>query len=305
MWAFTDDTGRDLQTERRPERVIAYARAGAALHDLGIRPVAVYGSGHDGDVVDPAKAGTLPEAGVTYLGPGAALGEDALRSLRPDLIVDVTYDGKSVYAVDGALAQRLGVPVAALAVAGAPLTAILRRFADLAATLRPSTPGPSGGSGPSDGPDGHPGDPGDDGARAVAAAERAVRAAVDGPGPLRVLALSAAGPDQVHLARPEAWPELRHLAELGVGLVDPGPGGASWVTTDWAAAARLRPDLILLDGRANAVPRDVLETYPRWRSLAPDAGVEPWSPETPPSATAHGRFFRDVAAALEHLRAKR
>jgi iron complex transport system substrate-binding protein len=39
----------------------------------------------------------------------------------------------------------------------------------------------------------------------LAAAEEAVRSAAS---PLKVLALSAAGPEQVHRARPRAWPEL-------------------------------------------------------------------------------------------------
>lgn len=269
-WGFTDDRGTALGAGRRPERVVAYVRAGAALLDLGVRPVAVYGSGHDGELLDPVKAGGLAAAGVPYLGPGRALDEERLRALGGvDLVVDVTYDGKSPYAVDEALVEGLGVPLAALSVAGElALPAIVGRFGELAVAL-------GAGAGAS--------------AR-VGDAEAAVRAAA-GRADTAVLALSGAGPEQVHLARPEAWPELARLAELGVRFLDPGPGpGANWLTADWEYAVGLAPDLVLFDSRANAVPP---------HAVPQGARLAPWNPETPPSPAACARFFQDLAAALE------
>ncbi|MFC7262921.1 ABC transporter substrate-binding protein [Streptomyces lutosisoli] len=278
-WEFTDDRGVTVRTDWRPERVAAYVRAGAGLWDLGVRPAGVYGSGHDGDQPDPAKSGAL--ADVPYLGAGKALDEMALRSVRPDLIVDVTYDREHPYAVAVDVAAAVGVPVLALAVGGdTGLPRILARFAELAQAL-----------------DGEP-------ARQqgeLAAAEEAVRAAAS---PLRVLALSAAGPAQVHLARPRTWPELRHLAGLGVELTDPGAGGVNWCTTTWEAAAGFAPDLVLADNRGNAVTGRELEVLPGWRALTATAVVEPWNPELPCSGTAAAAFLRSVADALELLRAK-
>ncbi|WP_318210716.1 MULTISPECIES: ABC transporter substrate-binding protein [unclassified Streptomyces] len=275
-WGFTDDRGTELGAARVPRRVIAYVRAGAALCDLGVTPVAVYGSGHDGDVLDPAKEGGLTAAAVTYLGPGRVLDEGLLRELRPDAIVDVTYDGKSPYALDEAVAERLGVPLVALSVGNElTLPAILDRFGALAVSL---------GAAPDDGTtaEGSP--------AGLRAAEDELREVAARTG-LGVLALSGAGPDQVHLARPLAWPELARLAELGVRLVDPGPGpGANWLTGDWGRASELRPDLVLFDSRAHA-------TAPEAAALS---GVRftPWNPETPPSPAAYARFFRTLAAAL-------
>ncbi|MFB7543826.1 ABC transporter substrate-binding protein [Streptomyces zaomyceticus] len=274
-WGFTDDRGAELGAARVPRRVIAYVRAGAALCDLGVTPVAVYGSGHDGEVLDPAKEGGLRSAAVTYLGPGRALDEGRLRELRPDVIVDVTYDGKSPYALDEAVAERLGVPLVALSVGNElGLPDILERFGALAVSLGASSAAqtPAAAS------------PGD-----LRAAEDALREAAARSG-LGVLALSGAGPDQVHLARPLAWPELARLTELGVRLVDPGPGpGANWLTSDWGRAAELRPGLVLFDSRAHATPPD-----------GDLSGVRstPWNPETPPSPAAYARFFRDLAEAL-------
>ncbi|MGX1912342.1 ABC transporter substrate-binding protein [Streptomyces phaeochromogenes] len=293
-WEFTDDRGITLRRIGRPERVAAYVRAGAALWDLGVRPVGVYGSGHDGDEPDRAKSGAL--ADVPYLGAGKALDDGAilpqpsaggtpisLRSVRPDIVVDVTYDREKPYAVTEAVAKRAGAPVLALAVGGdTSLPDILARFAQLSVALGGE---PAGGEGE------------------LAAAEDAVRSAASAP--LKVLALSAAGARQVHLARPGTWPELRHLVELGVEFVEPGAGGANWATTTWEHAVGLAPDLVLADARANAVPAGELEFVPAWHALTSTATVEPWNPELPCSAHAYAAFLRSVADALEVLGAKR
>ncbi|MDV5146477.1 ABC transporter substrate-binding protein [Streptomyces sp. SBC-4] len=278
-WGFTDDRGTERGSARVPERVVAYVRAGAALLDLGVTPVAVYGSGHDGPGYDPAKAGGLDAAGVPYLGPGRALDEGLLRESRPDLIVDVTYDGKSPYALDEAVADRVGVPLVALSVGNElTLPAILDRFGALGASLR-------AGAAVSTAASAEPAA----GVGEVEEAEAVLRG-VAGRSGLTVLALSGAGPDQVHLARPQAWPELARLAALGVRLLDPGPGsGANWLTADWGRAAELRPDVILFDNRFHAVPP--YETPPGTRLAA-------WNPETPPSPAAYARFFRELAEAL-------
>ncbi|GHA12772.1 hypothetical protein GCM10010372_10370 [Streptomyces tauricus] len=268
-----------MRLAARPERVAAYVRAGAGLWDLGVRPVAVYGSGHDGDEPDRAKSGSL--ADVPYLGAGRSLDHATVGSVRPDLVVDVTYDGKKPYAVTEPAAERAGAPVLALAVgADTSLPRVLARFAELAGALGGEPAGRE---------------------HELAAAQDAVRAVA--PVPLKVLALSAAGPGQVHLARPRAWPELRHLADLGVELTDPGEGGANWSTTTWDRAVQLAPDLVLADVRGNAVPVAELESVPAWRALASAATVASWNPELPCSARAYAAFFRSVAQTLAELAA--
>ncbi|MEU9865411.1 ABC transporter substrate-binding protein [Streptomyces sp. NPDC047971] len=290
VWGFTDDRGTELTDVRPPERVVAYVRAGAALRDLGVTPVGVYGSGHDGGALDPVKAGELAAAGVPYLGPGRTLDEEAVRALRPDLIVDVTYDGKSAYALDESVAERLGVPLMVLSVGNElTLSAIIGRFGELGAALG----GPAAGAAPGGSEvDGRPALGGSAASVAQQESEAALRA-VAARTDLTVLALSGAGPDQVHLARPHAWPELARLQELGVRLLDPGPGaGANWLTADWEHAARLNPGLVLYDSRANAVGPDAFPPVGHAR-------VEPWNPETPPSPAAYARFFARLAAALQ------
>ncbi|MEU6488170.1 ABC transporter substrate-binding protein [Streptomyces sp. NPDC046887] len=270
-WAFTDDTGQEVRAAAQPRRIVAYVRAGAALYDLGVTPVGVYGSNHDGELPDPAKSGGLVAAGVPYLGPGPELTDEVLDGLRPDLVVDVTYDDKYPYS----LTRPLGVPLVALSVGGAPLPALLGRFADLARSLAEDGRLPRTGADP------------------LAVAERAVRDAVAAAPGVRVLALSGAGAEQVHLARPGTWPELRHLVELGVELVEPAPGGGvNWLTTAPEEARSLAPDVVLADNRAHASPPPV----------PPGARLADWNPETPPSAAATARFLHAVAAAVGSVR---
>ncbi|WP_435135158.1 ABC transporter substrate-binding protein [Actinacidiphila sp. bgisy144] len=281
-WEFTDDRGSTATGPGTPPRVVAYVRAGAALWEYGIRPVAVYGSGHDsGARADPAKLGGLDPREAAYLGGGADITAEVLRELRPDVVVDVTYDGKSAYALAEDAAEQAGVPVVALGVGGgAPLRTILGRFAELAAAFGAPAPAADG---------------------ELAAAEAELRELAAGAGTAGVVALSPGGPEQVHLARPETWPELRHLADLGVRTPDPGPGpGVNWRTTDWDQALEAvgGAGVLLADARANAVPLAELAGVPAWQQLARTAQVLPWNPELPPAPGAYAQFLRAVAAAL-------
>ncbi|MFJ8311574.1 MULTISPECIES: ABC transporter substrate-binding protein [unclassified Streptomyces] len=280
-WRFSDDRGQLSTAAAPPSRVVAYIQAGATLWDLGIRPVALFGSFHDGADPDPAKSGALPLDEVGYLGAGAELGAETLLGAAPELVVAVSYGGGQVYGLDPETAKHLEerVPLVVLDVGQTRTPAQVRdRFADLARSL---------GAAPED-------------TAELAAAEARLRAAAARIPRPRVLALSAASPDQVHLARPRAWPELRDLSAYGVDLMEPGEGeGANWSTTGWREAAGLRPAIVLADVRSNAAPREALRPDPSWRALESGARVLAWNPESPCSARAHAAFLRLVAEALE------
>jgi iron complex transport system substrate-binding protein len=299
-WEFTDDRGVTARGGGRPPRIGAYTRAGAALDAYGVRPVAVYGSGHDSAAApEPATSGALDFAAVGYLGPGAALDERALRAADPDLLVDVTYDGTAPYAVDEGLAAAAGVPVAALSVSGGvTLEHVVGRFGALAAALGADGTHAVRGAAPGTAAAGTATNP--DGEWAAARQELRDLAASAARAP-RVLVLSPAGPDQVHVARPDAWPELSHLAGLGLDLLRPGPSAsANWLTTPWDGALALGDDidLVLSDVRGHATQPAELADLPAWRRLTASAAVLPWNPELPPAPAVCAAFLRDVAAAL-------
>ncbi|WP_031082317.1 hypothetical protein, partial [Streptomyces sp. NRRL WC-3549] len=215
VWRFTDDRGQLTTAPRRPARVLAYVQAGATLWDYGICPEGIFGSGHDGASPDRAKTGALPLDTVDYRGAGDDLDVDTLLRGDPDLVVAVSYGHGQIYGLDPDTAKHLEerVPVVVVDVGQArTLDHVAERFAELALAL------------------GGTRDP-DAVAALTAARERLRRVAGAGPDRPGVVALSPAGPGQVHIARPVMWPELRVLAELGVGLVAPEEGpGVNWST---------------------------------------------------------------------------
>ncbi|MEV7404387.1 ABC transporter substrate-binding protein [Streptomyces sp. NPDC091267] len=284
VWQFTDDRGQLSSAERRPRRVLAYVQAGATLWDHGIRPSAIFGSGHDDPAVpDTAKTGSLPLTEVAYAGAGATLDVETLLGDEPDLVVAVSYGGGQVYGLAPETAKHLEehVPVVVIDVGQSrTLAEVGDRFAGLARSLGAGEPVVA--------------------ARELNSAQDRLRALTGGPDPVRVLALSPAGQDQAHLARPRMWPELRVLVELGVGLVEPAEGpGANWSTVGWAQAGALRPAVVLADIRANATPLDELRTNEEWAAIARTARVVAWNPEPVCSARARARFLALVADALE------
>ncbi|HEY9330232.1 MAG TPA: ABC transporter substrate-binding protein [Streptomyces sp.] len=284
VWEFCDDRGQVSTAGRRPARVLAYVQAGATLWDHGIRPSGIFGSGHDDPAApDAAKTGSLPLDGVVYAGAGATLDVDTLLRGEPDLVVAVSYGGGQVYGLDPETAKHLEghVPVVVIDVGQArTLTEIGDRFAELARSLGAEEPAAA--------------------TQELDVARDRLRALTSGPDRTRVLALSPAGQEQAHLARPRMWPELRVLAELGVGLVEPAEGpGANWSTVGWAQAAALRPAVVLADIRAHATALDELRSDGPWASVAGSVRVVPWNPEPVCSARAHARFLALVAEALE------
>ncbi|SCE08136.1 iron complex transport system substrate-binding protein [Streptomyces sp. DpondAA-D4] len=286
VWRFTDDRGRLTTVERRPARVLAYIQAGATLWDYGIRPEGIFGSGHDGATPDRAKTGTLPLDTVDYRGAGGALDVETLLRGDPDLVVAVSYGHGQIYGLDPDTAKHLEerVPVVVIDVGQArTLDRVAARFEELALSLGGAL------------------DPGaEEGLSAATARLREVADA--GAGRPRVVALSPAGPDQVHIARPQMWPELRVLAELGVGLVAPEDGpGVNWSTGGWDGAAALRPGIVLTDIRANAVPLDGI-AHPEWSAARAGARVVPWNPEPLCGPQARARFLLMVADAVEATR---
>ncbi|MEU8707797.1 ABC transporter substrate-binding protein [Streptomyces sp. NPDC048565] len=278
-WSFTDDRGQLTTVDHRPSRVLAYVQAGATLWDHGIRPEGIFGSGHDGAEPDLAKTGTLPLDTVDYRGAGDALDVETLLRGRPDLVVAVSYGHGQFYGLDPDTAKHLEerVPVVVIDVGQArTLDRVAERFADLARSL---------GGGP---------DP--DAAGELHAARERLRAATSASGGPRVLALSPAGPEQAYVARPQMWPELRVLAELGVGLVAPPDGaGVNWATLDWEDAAALEPGIVLADVRSNAVPLDGITA---WEAAGRAARIVPWNPEPLCSPQSHARFLSLVADAV-------
>ncbi|MEV8567580.1 ABC transporter substrate-binding protein [Streptomyces sp. NPDC051322] len=288
-WQFTDDRGQLSAAGRPPTRLVAYIQAGATLRELGRAPVAVFGSLHDGALPDPAKAGSLRPDRTGYLGAGGDLDLETLLRGGTELVVAVSYGGGQVYGLDPDTAKHLEehVPVVVIDIGRSrTMSGINARFGALARSL---------------GADEDDEDP--EAGRLLAGAQQQLSAAA--PARPTVLALSPAGPDQVHLARPGGWPQLADLTERGVNTVQPPEGaGANWATVSWDRAAALRPEVVLVDVRSNATPLAELGPNPGWRAIESGAEVVPWNPEAPCTDRAHARFLTSVAEAMARVGAR-
>lgn len=289
-WSFLDDRGHRVTLDRRPRRIVAYIQAAAALWDHGISPVGLFGSPHDGEHPDRTKAGDLPLEQLRYLGSGNALRPDDVLDTRPELLVAVTYDGNFMYGMERERAEELEAQVPTVLLGTGPgrrLSSVRERFTELAQALGPVAAPEAAGV------------PDSQQESELQRAQSRLAATAAQAAHVRVLALSPAGPDRVHLARPGAWPDLSALTEHGVHMVEPPAGGANWSTTDWQEAAELGPDVVLADARGNATPEAELRGSEHWRKLVSHAPVVPWNPELPCTARAHARFFDLLRTTLD------
>lgn len=286
-WSFTDDTGRTVTLNARPERVAADLNAAAALWDFGVHPVAVSGGpwnlGTDaawGRVPrDTPVLSTNPESGAPDL--------EKLLAVAPDLFVTLTWgDPESPYSWSFPETETYDLvnarsPVVAIA-AGGNAGHNVERFAELAALLGASPDAPE-----------------------VAAAREAYEqakaefsAATAENSGVRVMFLYADA-EGAMVANPEDWAELAFYQSLGLNIVDPDvPDGSYWEDLSAELAAKYPADLILQSTRAGLLTRDQLASHPTFGLLpAVKAGqIGDWDTDVIQS-------YQGLTAALQALTA--
>ncbi|MGH2616788.1 MAG: hypothetical protein ACRDJC_16255, partial [Thermomicrobiales bacterium] len=107
-WTFTDDAGVTITRPQRPERIVAYLPLAASLWELGIRPVAVYGTTRRQDGSPEVYAGEVDLDAAESL--GETYGEldlEKLVALQPDLIVnDMWNDPPDVWGLEPETVQQ-------------------------------------------------------------------------------------------------------------------------------------------------------------------------------------------------------
>lgn len=99
-WSFEDDRGTTVQTDGRPEAIVAFVGTAAVLHDYGIECVGVFGptKGEDGEA--DVQAGDLDVDKVTVL--GNAWGEFSIEeyaALEPDVLISSMYEEDTLWYV--------------------------------------------------------------------------------------------------------------------------------------------------------------------------------------------------------------
>ncbi|RDI55808.1 ABC transporter substrate-binding protein [Nocardia mexicana] len=295
-WSFTDDRGKTLRANGIPSRVVAFTGSAAALADYGVahRIAGVFGDATAANGAKSELAGDLDLNNLTVL--GNAWGDFPLEkyaALEPDLLVTDTYTPDQLWYIPDdsrSKIESINPNIAAIAVARQPLPVTIGRYEQLATALG-----------------GDPNAPAVAQARArFTAAGQAVRDAVAQRPGLRVLAASAA-PDTFYVSDPRASADLRYFQELGVDLVVPERVDSQgfYESLSWENADKYRADLILLDGRSNALQPDALAGKPLWRTLpAVRSGqITPWSTVFRYSYAGVAPLLERFAAALRSARA--
>lgn len=88
-WSFKDDTGKAVQVDHQPKKIVAFADEALALMDYGIKPAAIFGRT---DIKKDSRFKDKDLSGVKIL--GTTYGEidlEAMAQVEPDLIVTGIY----------------------------------------------------------------------------------------------------------------------------------------------------------------------------------------------------------------------
>jgi iron complex transport system substrate-binding protein len=284
-WTFTDGSGKTVELDQAPERIIAHAGAAAALMTYGIKPVGIYGD--ESVKTDPNLDG-LDLSGIEILGEEWGTIDVAKAStLAPDLVVADYWPVEKAYSgmENGTKksSQRLAdlAPVVGAA-QGESILAMVEEYEALAASLGADTEDPEFA---------------DDKTRFEAALEefRIVMSEHDG---LTALAVSPTD-DLLYVANPEYAPELLDFQEWGLEVISPDapdPDFPYWENLSWENADKYQPDVLLMDSRAFDDSLEMGAAQPTWTSIkaAKAEQVVEW-----PAFWLH--TYADYADALEQL----
>ncbi len=284
-WSFTDGSGKTVELDRAPERIIAHAGAAAALMTYGIKPIAIYGD--ESVDTDPNLDG-LDLSGVEIIGEEwGSIDVAKASTLSPDLIVADYWPVEEAYSgmEDGTKksSRKLAdlAPVVGAA-QGESILAMVEEYEALAASLGADTADPEFA---------------DDKERfeAALAGFQDLMAEKDG---LSALAVSPTD-DLLYVANPEFAPELLDFQEWGLEVIDPeepDPDFPYWENVSWENADKYQPDVLLLDSRTFDDSLKTGEAQPTWTSIgaAEAEQVVEW-----PAFWLH--TYADYADALEQL----
>jgi iron complex transport system substrate-binding protein len=255
-WTFTDGSGKTVELDQLPERIVAHAYAAAALMEFGIKPVGVYA---DGPIKDDVGLLGVDFDGVEILGEEwGKIDVEKAATLKPDLIVADYWPVEEGYSGMEDGVEEKSKKIAELApvvgsAQGDSIVDLIEGYRDLAAALGADVESGSA-------------------AEAKAAFERARTAFTDAveakPG-LTALAISP-WEEGYAVAVPEHAPELLDFREWGLDVIvpsKPDPEFPYWQTLSFEKADAYQPDLLLFDDRNYPGNLETLEAQPIAKSI--------------------------------------
>lgn len=291
-WEFTDDRGITISLPERPVRIVAQSTAAAALWDLGIRPVGVFGPQRRADGSNDPEIGNVDLSTVESVGEQwGELDLEKLAALRPDIIVTTMWQPPDLWYITEDVAAKVEAiaPTVGIHVADRPISQSIARFEELAQALGADLQAPA----------------------IVAARQRfeqasaELKAAIAEKPGLKVL-FGAGSLDTLWVVNPPPYADLRYFQELGLEIVVPENPDQFWEALSWEQALKYPADLILYDVRSHVVPPDQLaEKVPTWNQHpAVKAGqVGPWHATAAHSYAGFAAIMEELTASIRQSRA--
>ena len=233
-WLFVDDRGTEIRRESVPQRIVAELSVAAALWDVGIEAVGVFGVRTNQDGSPAVTAGDVDLDAVTFLGEGFDdFDLELLVSLEPDIIVTSLY-GTLVWRLNEDAVPTIEqlAPVAGINVQGVSAINLIERFAELAAALGADLEA-------------------EQVTQARAAFETAsagVREAVAANPELSILYVTGAT-DIYYVGNALAAGDLMYFVELGVSIPQTVDTSAYWESRSWEETNAYLTDVIQIDRR--------------------------------------------------------
>jgi iron complex transport system substrate-binding protein len=291
-WSFTDGSGKKVELDETPTRIIAHAGEARALMSFGIKPVGIYA---DESVKTDPNLRDLDLTGIEILGEEwGSIDVEKAAALGPDLIVADWWPAEKAYSgmEEGVEAKSKKLKELAPVVGvsqGESILELAEGYEDLAESLGADVDDP---------------EIAEDKKLFEQARAEFEEVATSRPD-LTVFAMSPYE-DKVYVANPEYAPELLDFTHWGLNVqtpAKPDPEFPYWQTLSMENADTYQPDLILWDDRANRgdvaeINAEYGEKQPTWFTVraAEQGAVASW-----PAFWLH--TYADYATELEELTA--
>lgn len=284
-WKYTDGSGKTVELDHTPTRIIAYAGAAAALMTYGIRPVGIYA---DESVETDPSLRDLDLKGIEILGEEwGVIDVEKAAELNPDLIVADWWPAEKAYSgfeegVEEKSKKFADVAPVVGATQGSSILELVQGYEKIAASLGADVTDPKLSTDK-------------DAFEKALARFKAATAAKPG-----LTALAAAPEtDSFSVANPKLTPELLDFQAWGLDVINPdapNPDFPYWENISWENADKYQPDLLLIDNRNYDGYLAEGAKHPTWKSIraAEKGAFAEW-----PAYWLH--TYGDYADALETL----
>ncbi|HEV2727806.1 MAG TPA: ABC transporter substrate-binding protein [Solirubrobacterales bacterium] len=255
-WKFVDGSGKTVELESTPTRIIAHAGEAAALMTYGIRPVGIYAD--ESVETDPNLAG-LDLDGIEILGEEwGVIDVEKAADLDPDLIVADWWPAEKAHSGLEEGVEEESKKLAELAPVvgvsqGRSILELAQGYEELAASLGADVDDPELAK---------------DKNTFEQSLDRFKAAVAAKPG-LTALAVSPAD-DLLYVANPTYAPELLDFQEWGLGVItpdSPDEGFPYWENLSWENADKYQPDILLIDSRQYDSLLEKAAKHPTWQRI--------------------------------------